>query len=188
MKSKSIGFGITGSYCTFKHILSVLQQLSKENTVVPIFSYSVGVDTRFYKAKDFERDVTRICGNVPIKSIVDAEPIGPQNKLDVMIIAPCTGNTLAKLANSITDTPVMMAAKAHIRNNRPLVLGVSTNDALSGSAKNIGHLLNCKNIYFVPMAQDDCVKKERSIVADFARVYQTAEAALQGRQLQPIYF
>jgi len=188
MKGKNIGFAMTGSYCTFLQILQVLKKLSKDNNIIPIFSPSVLLDTRFFKAKDFAAQVEKITKRVPITSIVDAEPIGPNKLLDLLIIAPCTGNSLSKLANSITDTSVLMAAKAHIRNNRPLVLAVSTNDALSGSAKNIGHLLNYKNIYFVPMGQDDAIKKERSVLADFSLIPQTAQAALEGKQLQPIYF
>ena len=187
MKGKNIGFAITGSYCTFGAILPQIKRLTKENNVIPIFSYSVKEDTRFYKAADFAVQVERITGRVPIKTIVDAEPIGPNKMLDVLIVAPCTGNTLAKLANSITDTPVVMAAKAHIRNDRPLLLAVSTNDALSGAAKNIGALLNYRNVFFVPMRQDDAVKKERSVVADFSKIYEAAELALSGKQIQPVY-
>jgi len=187
MKGKNIGFAITGSYCTFPQILVELKNLSRHNNIIPILSPAASLDTRFYKGKDFIAQVEKITKRTPITSIVDAEPIGPNKQLDVLVIAPCTGNTLAKLANSITDTAVLMAAKAHIRNDRPLVLAVSTNDALSGSAKNIGHLLNYKNIYFVPMSQDDALKKQRSIVADFTLIGQTAAAALEGKQLQPIY-
>ncbi|MCL2797311.1 MAG: dipicolinate synthase subunit B [Firmicutes bacterium] len=188
MKEKKIGFAVTGSYCTFSRILPQMERLSIENEVIPIFSYAVAeADTRFYKAADFFEDVMRITGKRPITSIVDAEPIGPERLLDVLIIAPCTGNTLSKLANAITDTPVLMAAKAHIRNDRPVVIAVSTNDALSGSAKNIGALLNYRNVFFVPMRQDDPFTKERSMVADYSKVYETLEAALEGRQLQPIF-
>ena len=187
MKNKNIGFAITGSYCTFSLILKQLELFAKDNNVYPIFSYSVLEDTRFFKADDFLKQVEKICGRKVIKSIVDAEPIGPQKKLNALVIAPCTGNTLAKLAHSITDTPVTMAAKAHIRNNKPLVLGVSTNDALSGAAKNIGMLLNYKNIFFVPMRQDDPINKERSVVADFSRTFDACSMALDNKQLQPIY-
>ena len=188
MKGKTIGFAVTGSYCTFSKILPQMERLAKENSVMPIFSFNVAAtDTRFYKAVDFYQDVQKITNSIPITSIVDAEPIGPKRLLDVMVIAPCTGNTLAKLANSITDTPVLMAAKAHIRNDRPVVIAVSSNDALSGSAKNIGALLNYRNVYFVPMAQDDPEKKERSLVAEFSKIYDACEMALNGKQLQPIY-
>ena len=187
LKGKNIGYAITGSYCTFSQTLRELKKLAKDNTIIPIFSYSIAEDTRFYKATAFNLEVEKICGRPAIKTIVDAEPIGPNKMLDVLIVAPCTGNTLAKLANSITDTPVVMAAKAHIRNNMPLVLAVSTNDALSGSAKNIGALLNYRNVYFVPMRQDDPIKKERSVVADLTQIPQTIELALQGKQIQPIF-
>ncbi|MDR0426638.1 MAG: dipicolinate synthase subunit B [Clostridiales bacterium] len=188
MKDKTIGFAITGSFCTFRKILTQVEALSKENTVIPILSYNAAsTDTRFYEAAAFKSALTDITGNAPLMSIVDTEPIGPKKLLDILIIAPCTGNTLAKLANAITDTPVLMAAKAHMRNGRPVVVGVSTNDALSGSAKNIGILMTFRNIYFVPMSQDDCVKKERSIVADFDLVHQTADKALENKQFQPIY-
>ena len=187
MKNKKIGFAITGSFCTFKKILLPIKKLvEKENNVVPIFSYAVSsMDTRFYVAKDFENEIIKITGNKPIKTIVEAEPIGPQKLLDLVIIAPCTGNTLGKLAHAIIDTPVLMAAKAHLRNNRPLLIGVSTNDGLSNSARNIGDLIAKKNIYFVPYRQDNCIKKENSLVADFDLVVESAEYALQGKQLQP---
>ncbi len=188
MKNKNIGFAVTGSYCTFEKVLPQMKKLAENNNVIPIFSFNVAnTDTRFGKAADFNADVTRICGRAPITTIVEAEPIGPGRLLDVLAIAPCTGNSLAKLAHSITDTPVLMAAKAHLRNDRPVVIAVSTNDALSGAAKNIGALLNYRNIYFVPMWQDDPVKKERSAVADYEKLYETCEAALKGRQLQPVY-
>jgi dipicolinate synthase subunit B len=189
MQDKRIGFAVTGSYCTFDKILPQMKKLAERNAVTPIFSHAVATtDTRFYKAADFYRDVHEICGRKPITAIVDAEPIGPGRLLDILVVAPCTGNTLAKLAASITDTPVLMAAKAHLRNDRPVVLAVSTNDALGGAAKNIGALLNYRNVYFVPMAQDDPVKKERSVVADYARLCEACEAALEGKQLQPIFF
>jgi len=188
MKDQTIGFAVTGSFCTFSKILPQMERLAQANRVVPIFSRAVAeTDTRFYKAADFYQDVLRVTGRAPIASVVDAEPIGPSRLLDIMLIAPCTGNSLAKLAHAITDTPVLMAAKAHVRNNRPLVIAVSTNDALSGSAKNIGMLLNCRNIFFVPMRQDDPVKKERSVVADYEKIGEALDAALAGKQLQPIF-
>jgi len=188
MRGKKIGFAITGSFCTFATILPQMELLAKDNQVIPIFSFNVASsDTRFYKAVDFSADVTRITGRAPITTMQAAEPIGPEKLLDVLVISPCTGNTLAKLANSITDTPVLMAAKAHIRNDRPLVVGISTNDALSGAAKNMGALLNYRNVFFVPMRQDNPVSKERSVVADFTLVKKTCIAALKGKQLQPIF-
>lgn len=188
MKQLNIGFAITGSFCTFKQILPYIEQLvHMENNVIPIFSYSVSdTDTRFYLAKEFKKDIIAITGKEPICTIVDAEPIGPKNLLDILLIAPCTGNTLAKINHAITDTPVLMAAKAQLRNNKPLVIGVSTNDGLSANGKNIGELLNKKNIYFVPYSQDDCIKKTRSLVADFSLIVDTIEHALEGRQIQPI--
>jgi len=188
MKKLKIGFAITGSYCTFKSALIAMEKLVKNgHEVFPIFSQSVGEDTRFFKAQDFRYNVIKICGNKPIDTIVAAEPIGPLKSFDVLIVAPCTGNTLAKLANSITDTPVLMAAKAHIRNDRPLVLAVSTNDALSGSAKNIGSLLNLRNVFFVPMRQDDPQAKARSVVASFDMIEATLLSAIKGQQIQPIF-
>lgn len=187
MKNLNIGFAITGSFCTFQQILPCIEKLAEENNVVPIFSYSVrDSDTRFYKAADFAYDIEMITGKNPITTIVDAEPIGPQKLLDLLIIAPCTGNTLTKLNHAITDTPVTMAAKAHLRNNRPLLIAISTNDGLTSNARNFGELINKKNIYFVPFWQDDAEKKPNSLVADFDLLISAAEAALQAKQLQPI--
>lgn len=188
MKDKRIGIAVTGSFCTFAKLLPVMRQLvEKGNTLVPVFSYAVSeTDTRFYQAKDFFADVRAICGTEPIQEISKAEPIGPKNDLDVLAIVPCTGNTLAKLNGGITDTPVLMAAKAHIRNNKPLVIAVSTNDALAANFKNIGELMNKKNIYFVPFGQDDPVKKNSSLVADFSLTEATCASAIQGKQLQPV--
>jgi len=188
MTNKNIGLAITGSFCTFKKILPCIKKLIEQgNTILPIFSYSVtNTDTRFYKAVDFTRDIEDITGNKPITTIANAEPIGPNNNLDIMIIAPCTGNTLAKLNNAITDTPVLMAVKAHLRNNKPLLIAVSTNDALSNNAKNLGELLIKKNIFFVPLAQDDCIKKSNSLIADYEIIDAAADAAIIGKQLQPL--
>lgn len=188
MNKLNIGFAITGSFCTLKQILPYIEKLKTTgHNITPIFSYSVSdTDTRFFLAKEFRRAVTAICGREPMCTIVEAEPIGPQNLLDVLVIAPCTGNTLAKINHAITDTPVLMAVKAHLRNNKPVVIAVSTNDGLSANAKNIGDLLNKKNIYFVPYAQDDCIKKQRSLVADFSLIEDTITGALEGIQIQPI--
>lgn len=188
MKNKNIGFCITGSFCTFEKILPDLKALVAEgNNVFPVFSYSAAsTDTRFYAAKDFFNDVYEITGHAPITSIADAEPFGPKNKMDLMIIAPCTGNTLAKLNHAITDTPVLMAVKAHLRNNRPLLIAVSTNDGLSGNAKNIGELMNKKNIFFVPFSQDNYVDKTNSLIAHYDMLGAAADAALENRQLQPV--
>ncbi len=182
-----LGFAICGSFCTFSSVLKTMEELSKIYDITPIMSKGASTtDTRFGKAEDFIERITEICGKPPILSIKEAEPIGPKALLDVMLIAPCTGNTLGKLANGITDTSVTMAAKAHLRNERPLVIAVSTNDALGASAQNIGRLLNTKNIYFVPMKQDSPEKKPRSVVADFTKSSAAIEAALSGKQAQPI--
>jgi dipicolinate synthase subunit B len=188
MKNKRLGFAITGSFCTLQPILPVIKELAENNNfVLPILSYSVAeTDTRFYKAKDFIKDVEAQAKIKPILTIAEAEPIGPKKALDLLIIAPCTGNTLAKLNNAITDTPVLMAAKAHLRNNRPVLIAVSTNDALSNNFCNIGSLLNKKNVFFVPFKQDDCLGKPFSLVADFSLIKEAAHAALEGKQLQPI--
>ncbi|NCA66872.1 MAG: dipicolinate synthase subunit B [Clostridia bacterium] len=187
MKDKNIGFAITGSFCTFTKILPCVEKLAESNNIIPIFSYSVrDTDTRFYKAADFSYDIEFITGKKPITTICDAEPIGPKCLLDLLIIAPCTGNTLTKLNHAITDTPVLMAAKAHLRNNKPVLIAISTNDGLSNNARNFGDLINKKNIYFVPFLQDDSDKKPYSLVADFDLLKDAAEAALEGRQLQPV--
>lgn len=146
------------------------------------------VDTRFGKAIDFIDRIENITGNKVIKSIVDAEPIGPKNMTDILVVLPCSGNTLAKLASGIYDTPVTLAVKSHLRNQKPVVIGVSSNDSLSASAKNIGILLNLKHYYFIPMSQDDPIKKPFSIVCDFDKTYKTAEYALKGKQIEPIIF
>lgn len=188
MKNKNIGVAISGSFCTFSKLIPVLEQLKEAgNNVQPIFSYAVtNTDTRFYGAKQFHEDVEKITGNTPIKTIEGAEPIGPKRTLDLLIIAPCTGNTIAKLNNAITDTPILMAAKAHLRNDRPVLIAVSTNDGLAANFKNIGELLNKKNIYLVPFYQDDHINKKFSLVADFDLIMAAADAALEGKQLQPV--
>lgn len=187
MERLRLGLALTGSFCTFKTALESARELSACYDVTPIMSESaVSTDTRFGRAADFEMQLEEICGKSVISTIRDAEPIGPQALLDLLVIAPCTGNTLAKLANGITDSSVTMAAKAHLRNSRPLVIAVSTNDGLSGSAANIGLLMAKKNVYFVPYRQDDPVGKPTSLVADFDRIIPAVEAAIGGRQLQPL--
>lgn len=182
-----LGFALCGSFCTFKLVLEELERLAKDYDITPIMSQGAAfTDTRFGKAEDFRRRVAEICGREPITTIADAEPIGPRALLDVLVIEPCTGNTLGKLANGITDTPVTMAAKAHLRNGRPLVLAVSTNDALGASARNIGALMNAKNIFFVPMRQDSPRGKPASLVADFSETAAAIKSALEGRQTQPL--
>lgn len=182
-----LGFAMCGSFCTFKLVLEELERLAKDYDITPIMSQGAAfTDTRFGKAEDFRRRVAEICGRESITTIADAEPIGPRALLDVLVIEPCTGNTLGKLANGITDTPVTMAAKAHLRNGRPLVLAVSTNDALGASARNIGTLMNAKNIFFVPMRQDSPRGKPASLVADFSETAAAIKSALEGRQTQPL--
>lgn len=188
LSNKNIGFAFTGSYCTFETVFGELQKLVDEDAnLYPIFSDRAGsTDSRFGKAKDFLRRAKDITGRDPVTTIVDAEKFGPGNYLDLVVIAPCTGNTLAKLANGITDSPVLMAAKGHLRNNKPVVLAIATNDALGANMKNIGILMNTKNIYFVPFSQDNYKAKPFSMVALFDLIQLTAEEALQGRQLQPV--
>lgn len=182
-----LGFAMCGSFCTFKLVLEELERLAKDYDITPIMSQGAAfTDTRFGKAEDFCRRVAEICGREPITTIAGAEPIGPRALLDVLVIEPCTGNTLGKLANGITDTPVTMAAKAHLRNGRPLVLAVSTNDALGASARNIGALMNAKNIFFVPVRQDSPRGKPASLVADFSETAAAIKSALEGRQTQPL--
>ena len=183
-----IGFAFTGSFCTFDKVINELYELSlKYNNITPIMSPAAyNTDTRFGTARDFREKISSICKREIISTIPAAEPIGPQKLFDALIIAPCTGNTLAKLASAVTDTSVTMAAKAHLRNERPLIIAPSTNDGLGANAKNIGLLLNTKNIYFVPFGQDDPLKKHNSLVADFSQIIPTLEDALQGKQIQPL--
>ena len=188
MIDKTVGFALCGSFCTHARAVEALEQVkARFARVVPIVSETVAAtDTRFGAAHDLMREMERICDHRVIATVKGAEPIGPQKLLDLLIICPCTGNTLGKLAAGVTDSSVTMAAKAHLRNGRPLVLAPSTNDGLSASAGSIGALLNRKYIYFVPFGQDDPEKKPASLVADFAQVADAAQAALEGRQLQPI--
>ena len=187
-KQRTVGFAITGSFCTYEKIKGVVRRLVEEdNRVVPIFSnMAQTVNCRFGNAKDFIIEIQEITGERGIFSIQEAEPIGPKGCLDVLVIAPCTGNTMAKLCAGITDSPVLMAAKAHMRNDRPVVISLSTNDALGASLKNIGMLMNTKNIYFVPFGQDDYRKKPKSMIAHTDLIDDTIEAALEGKQLQPV--
>lgn len=188
LADKTIGFCLTGSFCTFSKAMKAVRALVESGAnVIPIMSDTAyNTDTRFGKSDEF-RNILSVCtGNDIIKSIKEAEPIGPKGYLDLLIVAPCTGNTLAKLAAGIADTPVTMAVKAHLRNQKPVLLAVSTNDGLGAAAKNIGMLLNSKNIYFVPFGQDDYIKKPNSLVADMTKINEAAEAALENRQIQPI--
>lgn len=188
LEGKKIGFALTGSFCTFKCTIPKIKELIRLGAeVIPIMSFNAyNLDTKFGKANDFIEEIEKITNKKIIHTIEDAEPIGPKNMTDIMIIAPCTGNTIAKLANGITDTPVTMSAKSHLRNNRPIVIAISTNDALSGSASNIGILLNRKNYYFVPIRQDNPITKPRSLVFDSEYIIKTLEYALKKEQIQPI--
>lgn len=187
MSKLKLGFGFTGSFCTFKENIELMKVLAGEYEIVPIMSFNASsIDTRFGKACDFIKQMEDISGRKVIQTIQDAEPIGPTKMTDIMLVSPCTGNTLAKLANSIIDTPITMAVKSHLRNNRPVVLAVSTNDALSGAMKNIGLLTNIKNYYFVPMGQDNHIGKPTSLVANFDLVELTIKSALENNQVQPM--
>lgn len=188
VKGKKIGFVLTGSFCTFQKVLPKMKELiKKEAEIVPIMSFnSYQLDTKFGKAEEFISEIEEITGKKIIHTIVDAEPIGPKKMTDIMIIAPCSGNTMSKLACDIIDTPATMAVKSHLRNNRPVVIAPSTNNGLSGNAENIGKLLNRKHYYFVPFRQDNPITKPRSIVFDAEYVIKTIEYALEGEQISPI--
>lgn len=183
-----IGFCMTGSFCTHSAALEVLDDLSKKYEIVPILSETVyGTDTRFGLSDDTVKTVEKLCGRRVIHTVRDAEPLGPSLPLDAMLILPCTGNTLGKTASGITDTAVTMAAKAHLRCSRPLIIALCSNDALSANLRNIGTVMNRKNVYFVPMRQDDPVRKPYSLVADFTKAEASLEAALRGEQLRPVF-
>jgi len=188
LKGIRLGFVVTGSHCTVEAVLNEITKLVNEGTeVYPIVSYSISsTDTRFGKSSDFCAKLQEITGHEPIKTIVDAEPIGPNKLFDILVVAPCTGNTLAKLANGITDTPALMAIKAHLRNQFPVVIAVSTNDGLGLNAKNIATLLNTKNIYLVPFGQDNPIAKPNSLVAHLDKMLDTIRLALEGKQIQPV--
>lgn len=189
LEGKKIGIAITGSFCTFKNTLIEIEKMAKEEKadVYTFFSdMSRNTDTRFGKAEDFYNKIVDITGHTPYTKITESEVIGPNPFLDVLAIFPCTGNTLAKLANGITDTPVLMAAKAHLRNEKPLVISVSTNDALGMNMKNIGELMNVKNIFFVPFGQDNYKKKPNSMIADTGLLVPTVRMALEKKQYQPV--
>lgn len=188
ISGKNIGIALTGSYCTFDKVFPQIERLVKENAnIYTIFSYqSQTTDTRFGKSADFIKLAKEITGNNPITTIVEAEELGPNNTLDAVVVAPCSGNTLAKMANAITDSPVLMATKGLLRNNKPVILAVSTNDALGNNLKNIGMLINIKNVYFVPFGQDNYKRKPYSMVAQFDLILPTIEKALESVQIQPI--
>lgn len=188
METIRLGFAMCGSFCTYDTVLGELEALCAQfSDITPIFSErSAATDSRFGEAAAFVQRAEALCGRRAITTIAGAEPIGPKKLLDVLLVMPCTGNTLAKLASGVTDSAVTMAVKAHLRNERPVVLAVSTNDGLSGSAENIGRLLNRRNYFFVPFRQDDPVRKPRSLVARMELAAETVHAALRGEQLQPI--
>ena len=184
----NLGFAITGSFCTFDKIKKQIELLRDEvSGITPIFSqHAYELDTRFAEAEGFVREIEAITGKKAIHTIQGAEPVGPKKLFDALVIAPCTGNTAAKLANGITDTPVLMAAKSHLRNGRPVIIAISTNDALGINLQNIGRLMVMKHIYFVPFGQDDAVKKPNSCVADMTKIAETVEYALAKEQIQPV--
>ena len=188
MRKEVVGFAMCGSYCTYEKVFTALEELTREfETVIPILSEnSASTDTRFGLAENHIQRLIAITGNRPITTVREAEPIGPKKLLDILIVAPCTGNTLGKLAQGVTDTAVTMAVKAHLRNQRPVLLAVSTNDGLGTAGKNIMELMNRKHIYMVPFGQDDPVGKPTSLVADMSKITEAAIEALEGRQIQPI--
>lgn len=185
---KRVGCAMTGSFCTFRQVFEAWRALKSEGAALtPILSFNAAsVDTRFYPSAEVRRIFEEITGKPPLTTLAQVEPIGPKKLLDALVIAPCTGNTLAKLANGIADTPVTLAAKSHLRNGRPLLLAVSSNDALAQNARSVGQLLMMKHIYFVPFAQDDAFAKPNSLVARFELIPEALASALEGRQVQPI--
>lgn len=183
-----IGFSVCGSFCTHKRAIELMRSLAETYEILPILSeHAYTTDTRFGTSEQLIANVTDICGREPIHTIADAEPIGPRNLVDILLIAPCTGNTLAKLAHGITDTAVTMAAKSHMRTSKPLVIALASNDAMSANLSNIAALLNRKNVYFVPMKQDDPKMKPHSLVSDFGLARESTVAALDGRQIRPLF-
>ncbi|MDR3149219.1 MAG: dipicolinate synthase subunit B [Oscillospiraceae bacterium] len=183
----TIGFAFCGSYCVFDRVIDALRETAKSYDIIPIMSENAaGTDSRFGKAEDFRNQIKEICGREPITTITGAEPIGPKKLLDLLVVAPATGNTIAKIAQGISDTSVTLAYKAHLRNARPVVIAVSSNDALSQNAPNIGTLLNRRNHFFVPYGQDDAIGKPTSLVARFELIPEVVAAALKGTQLQPL--
>lgn len=182
-----VGIAVCGSFCTFHEVFPIVEKMAQEHEMIPIFSgATANTDTRFGTAAQHRQRITQICGKAPLDTIATVEPIGPKKMLDILVIAPCTGNTLAKLAHGIADSPVTMAAKSHLRNARPVVIALSTNDALAAAAENIGKLLARRHYYFVPYGQDAPEGKPTSLIADFSRIPAAVEAAAQGRQLQPL--
>lgn len=188
LKNKKVGIAITGSHCTLHTAIKEIENLIREGAeVFPILSPSVSQsDTKFGSAQEWMEKLEVVTGHKPITTIVEAEPIGPKKIIDVLVIAPCTGNTMAKLANGITDTPVLMAAKAHLRNQKPVVIGIATNDGLGANARNLGIILNMKNVYLIPFGQDNPVEKKNSLIANWDLLLETTTLALKGKQIQPL--
>lgn len=185
----NVGFALCGSFCTYAQVFPIMELLSRDYSLTPIFSQvSYTTDSRFGTAAEHIETVRELCGREPLHTIAQVEPIGPKKLFDILVISPCTGNTLAKLAHGIADGPVTMAAKSHLRNGRPVLIAVSTNDALGAAAENIGRLMARKHFYFVPFSQDDALGKPTSMVADFTKIPQALEAALEGKQIQPVVF
>ena len=188
MNKQKLGFAMCGSFCTHKNALLVLRELTVDYDVIPILSFTAAeTDTRFGTASLLRETLTGICGCPPVQTIAEAEKFGPSQPLDLLFLCPCTGNTLAKLAHGVTDTPVTMAAKAHLRCDRPVLIALASNDAMSANLGNIGTLLNRKNVYFVPMRQDDPVSKPHSLVADFTKSRDCLTAMKEGRQCRPLF-
>lgn len=189
MKKITLAYVICGSFCTMERSIKEMEKLSKSGyEIIPIMSYNAfNWDTKFGKALDFRLKIENICGKQIIHTIPDAEPIGPKKMADIMLIAPCTGNTLAKLTNGITDTPALMAAKSHLRINRPLVIALATNDALGASAQNLGKILNTKNVYMVPLKQDSPTIKPHSMVSNFDLIPEAIDMAINNKQIQPCF-
>lgn len=188
LKGKKIGCVMTGSFCTFKKVFEAWKKLKEAGAeLYPIMSFNAfGTDTRFYPAREAVEIFEEICGREVWNTIAQVEPIGPKKLLDLLIVAPCTGNSLAKIARGITDTPATLAVKSHMRNGRPVLIGISTNDGLGQSAKNLGELFVTKNVFFIPFGQDDCLEKPNSLVADFSQMDAAAACAMENRQLQPV--
>ena len=183
----TVGFAVCGSFCTFDAVFPIMALLAEDHDIVPVFSDAVWTtDTRFGKATDHIRKATSLCGKEPIHSIAQAEPIGPKKMLDALIVAPCTGNTLAKLSHGIADGPVTMAVKSHLRNRRPVIVAISTNDGLGTAAENIGRLMSRKNYYLVPFRQDDPQGKPTSLIADMTCIPEALHSAMRGQQIQPV--
>ncbi len=188
LKGKRIGFGLTGSHCTYDAVFPQIEKLVQEGAeVLPVVTFTVkNTETRFGKGEDWVARIEELTGNKAIDSIVKAEPLGPKIPLDCMVIAPLTGNSMSKFANAMTDSPVLMAAKATLRNGKPVVLGISTNDALGLNGVNLMRLMATKNIYFIPFGQDDPIKKPNSMVARMEMLTETIESAIGCKQIQPV--